>query len=253
MSLIETESIILKTYNLAEADKIVVFLSEDHGMIRGVAKGAKRLKSKFGSGLEPFSIVRITYKQKESVELVAIDKTEIVRSHFASASDPDFLARFSYLGELLITFSPPHDPNNTLYRMVRSCLEAAAGTPVSLLGIGVYFELWLLRLSGYLPEWTSCAKCKRAFDDEETAKFGSNFYLYCADCSRPGESTAVDSRLRYLFASAQRLSPSEFAISTSADEAHLTTLSSLLKRVISQAAGKNIAMDGSVPSYTGLN
>ena len=62
MALIETESIILKSYNLAEADKIVVFLSEDHGMIRGVAKGAKRLKSKFGSGLEPFSIVRITYK-----------------------------------------------------------------------------------------------------------------------------------------------------------------------------------------------
>jgi len=74
MALIETESIILKSYNLAEADKIVVFLSEDHGMIRGVAKGAKRLKSKFGSGLEPFSIVRITYKQKESVELVGIDK-----------------------------------------------------------------------------------------------------------------------------------------------------------------------------------
>jgi|SRR6187551_1841586 DNA repair protein RecO (recombination protein O) len=253
MALIETESIILKSYNLAEADKIVVFLSEDHGMIRGVAKGAKRLKSKFGSGLEPFSIVRITYKQKESVELVGIDKTEIVRSHFASASDPDFLARFAYLGDLLITFSPPHDPNNTLYRMVRSCLDAAAGIPVSLLGIGVYFELWLLRLSGYLPEWTKCAKCKRSFDDEEIAKFGSNFYLYCSNCSRPGESTAVDSRLRYLFASAQRLSPAEFAISSASDRSHLAALSTLLKRIISQSAGKSVAMEKSMPSHTGAN
>src|SRR3954469_3382188 len=122
MMFVETDSIVLRTYNLAEADKIVVFLTEDHGMVRGVAKGAKRLKSKFGSGLEPFSIVRIAYRQKENVELVGIDKTEIVRSHFASASDPDFLARFAYLGDLLITFSPPHDPNNILYRMVRSCL-----------------------------------------------------------------------------------------------------------------------------------
>ena len=54
MSLIETESIILRSYNLAEADKIVVLLTRDHGVVRGVAKGAKRLKSKFGSGLEPF-------------------------------------------------------------------------------------------------------------------------------------------------------------------------------------------------------
>ena len=59
MPLIETESIILKTYNLAEADKIVLFLTRDHGVLRGVAKGAKRLKSRFGSGLEPFSIVML--------------------------------------------------------------------------------------------------------------------------------------------------------------------------------------------------
>jgi DNA repair protein RecO (recombination protein O) len=132
-------------------------------------------------------------------------------------------------------------------------LDAAAETPASLVGIGVYFELWLLRLSGYLPEWKRCAKCKRAFNDEETGKFGSNFYLYCADCSRPGESTAVNGRLRYLFTLAQRLSPAEFAVSSAADKAQLEALSSLLKRIISQAAGKNISMDRSIPSHTGLN
>ena len=64
MALIETESLVLKSYNLAEADKIVVLLTHDHGVVRGVAKGAKRLKSKFGSGLEPFSVVHSTYFQK---------------------------------------------------------------------------------------------------------------------------------------------------------------------------------------------
>ncbi len=59
MGLIETEGLILKSYSLAEADKIVVLLTQDEGLVRGVAKGAKRLKSRFGGGLEPFSIVQI--------------------------------------------------------------------------------------------------------------------------------------------------------------------------------------------------
>src|SRR6188508_2048067 len=102
MALIETESVVLKSYNLAEADRIVVFLTHDHGIVRGVAKGAKRLKSKFGSGLEPFSIVRVEYFEKEASDLVSIQKVDLVQSNFAAASNPDFLQKFSYLGDLLI-------------------------------------------------------------------------------------------------------------------------------------------------------
>jgi DNA repair protein RecO (recombination protein O) len=254
MALIETESIVLKTYNLAEADKIVVFLSQDQGMIRGVAKGVKRLKSKFGSGLEPFSIVRITYKQKDNIELVGIEKAELVRSFFASASDPEFLERFSYLGDLLITFSPPHDPNETLYRMVRACLDTAAVEPDSLLSVGVYFELWLLRLAGYLPDWKVCSQCKRTPENGEVAKVGSNFYLYCMSCGPAGSSLTADSRLRNLFASAQRLSPTEFVAFSVGDQPRLAELSSLLKRIISQSAGKDVISGvRSMPSHSGLN
>ncbi|MEO7658802.1 MAG: DNA repair protein RecO [Pyrinomonadaceae bacterium] len=114
MPLIETESLVIKSYNLAEADRIVVLLTHDHGVVRGVAKGAKRLKSKFGSGLEPFSVVRATYYEKESSDLVSIQRIDLVRSNFSAASNPDFLQKFSYLADLLITFSPPHDPNETL-------------------------------------------------------------------------------------------------------------------------------------------
>ena len=65
MSLVESESLVIKSYNLAEADRIVVFLTREHGMIRGVAKGVKRLKSRFGSSLEPYSIVNLEYFQKD--------------------------------------------------------------------------------------------------------------------------------------------------------------------------------------------
>src|SRR5436190_17415661 len=177
MPVVETEGLVIKSYNLAEADRIVVFLTRDHGVVRGVAKGAKRLKSKFGSGLEPFSVVRLSYFQKDAVELVSIQRAELVLSYFAAASDPDFLQKFSYLGDLLAAFSPPHDPNETLFRMACACLEATADSPCNLASVGVYFELWLLRLAGYLPDWTRCDECKRLLDDAEPADVRANFHL----------------------------------------------------------------------------
>src|SRR4051794_35659143 len=167
MPLIETESLIIKTFDLAEADRIVVFLTRDHGMVRGVAKGAKRLKSKFGSALEPFTVATIEYFQKDAVELVSIQKAELMQSYFAAAGHPEFLHKFSYLGDLLVSFSPPHDPNETLYRMVKAAIETAATDPESLLSVGVYFELWLLRLAGYMPDWSKCDECGRMFEGEE--------------------------------------------------------------------------------------
>ena len=57
MSLFETEALILRTYNLAEADKIVVCLSRSAGLIRGVAKNCRKLKKRFGASLEPSNVV----------------------------------------------------------------------------------------------------------------------------------------------------------------------------------------------------
>ncbi len=240
MALIETECLVLKSYNLADADKIVVLLTHDHGVVRGVAKGVKRLKSKFGSGLEPFSVVRATYFQKEVAELVAIQNVELVRSYFAAAVDPDFLQKFSYLAELLIVFSPPHDPNETLYRMAKVCLETAADDTGTLLGVGVYFEYWLLRLSGFLPEWSNCDQCGRAIDEGEIVNLASNFHLMCGTCRRASGSRVIDSMHRAIYSSARRLSPLEFASFTSDKASYLKDLSVIFKRIISSSVGREI-------------
>lgn len=237
MPLVETEGLVIKSYNLSDADRIVVFLTRDHGLIRGVAKGAKRLKSKFGSGLEPFSIVALTYFQKDSVELVSIQRTELLRSYFAAAADPDFLHKFSYLGDLLAILAPPHDPNETLYRMVRACLEATAAEPARLLAVGVYFELWLLRLGGYLPDWGRCGECRRAFDNAEPADVMPNYHLICARCRRTSGPVA-DAVQRSLYTSAQRLSPGEFAGLAHDHDEPLALLSMSLKRMLAAAMGR---------------
>jgi len=89
MPLHETESIVLKSYNLAEADRIVVFFTRSFGVIRGVAKGARRTRSKFGSSLEPFSEISLEYFQKDDRELVSVQRADLVRSAFFSAARPE--------------------------------------------------------------------------------------------------------------------------------------------------------------------
>ena len=240
MSLIETESIVLKTHNLADADKIVVLLTHDHGVVRGVAKGVKRLKSRFGSGLEPFSIVRATYFEKEAAELVSIQNIDLVESFFAAASNPDFLQKFSYLSDLLITFSPPKDPNENLYRMVRASIKAAAEDVTSYLAISVYFESWILRLAGFMPDWDHCDQCGRVIDDSETAEVRSNFHLICSVCRRPTGSRVLDPGHRGLFASARKLSPTAFVEFAGGDAERLTALSTIFKRIISHSVGHEV-------------
>jgi len=241
MPLIETEGLVLKSYNLAESDRIVVLLTRDHGVVRGVAKGAKRLKSKFGSGLEPFSVVQATYFQKETSELMSIQKTEIITSNFTAASEPAFLQKFSYLADLLIAFSPPHDPNEKLYRMARSCVDAASADGETLLAAGVYFELWLLRLSGFLPAWTKCDNCRRPFDNDELANLQANFHLMCDACRRGPATQPFDGAMRAISVAARRFPPSEFAELTAADTERLEQMSNVLKRIVATALGREVA------------
>ena len=121
MSLIETDALVLRSYPLAEADRIVVFLTRDHGVVRCVAKGAKRLKSRFGSSLEPFSTVRLTYLHKDDRELHLARHTELIESHFRFAASPEALATFSYIADLVMSLVPPNDPDHLLYRMTSAC------------------------------------------------------------------------------------------------------------------------------------
>ena len=240
MPLIETESIILKTYNLAEADKIVLFLTRDHGVLRGVAKGAKRLKSRFGSGLEPFSIVMLSYFEKEVLELVSIRKADLLISYFEAASDPQFLQKFAYLSDLLVLFSPPNDPNEVLYRMTSACLDAAAADRGSLSAIGLYFELWLLRISGLLPDWSKCLECSRPFISNEPTSLQSNHHLICRQCRRSSGGVSIEALHRDIYTAAMRMSPREFSAFVSTHSDRVVELSAVMKRIASANAGRDI-------------
>ncbi len=234
----ESESLILKSYSLAESDKIVVFLTRDHGLIRGVAKGAKRLKSKFGGGLEPFSVVDLTYFQKEERELVSIDSIDLRKSYFVEAGNPEFLQKFSYLSDLLIEFAPPNEPNETLYRMSKICLETAVSEPQSLGSIALYFEFWILKLSGFLPNWNVCDACQREIGLNDQTNLQINYHLLCSSCRKPAKDSNISSIERNIFLSAQSYSPARFVEYTLDKPEEVRTISQILKRIISHILGK---------------
>jgi DNA repair protein RecO (recombination protein O) len=243
MELVETDGLILKSYALAEADKIVVLLTKSEGLIRGVAKGARRLNSRYGSALEPFSIVRISYFQKEEKELVSFRQIEIVDSYFEKASDPQILQKFSYLAELLVEFAPPHDPNEKLFRMAKICLESATNNPQFLDMIVFYFELWILKLNGYLPEWKFCEKCKNELYSEQNAELQINFQLICGQCQKTRNRWIIDGEERQIYNAAQILAPVNFIEFCNEKVESVRELSLILKRLISQILGKDTLVE----------
>src|SRR5215207_3671457 len=210
MALFETEALILRSYNLAEADKIVVCLSRSAGLIRGVAKGCRKLRNRFGAALEPFTVVNLTYYEKEHQELVSFRQVDILKSRFNLSSNASILTGFSYMGDLIIDFSAPHQANDNLFRMALACFEAASETPDDLEAVLRYFEVWLLKLEGFLPDLRACASCNRLFSGEEAVYVGSDSSLRCSQCSN-GRGGLVSKRLRSHLRTAEKLSPAKFA------------------------------------------
>ena len=209
MASLETEALVLRTYNFGEADKIVVCLTRSAGLIRGVAKGCRKLKSRFGAALEPFTLVRITYYHKENQELVSLRHAEIVKSHFDLSSQAETLTGLAYMGDLVVEFSPPYEPNEKLFRMVTACLNAISESQADLQIILRYFEVWLLKLEGFLPDIRRCGECHRGFD-ETVAFMGPDLMFRCRLCSQ-GTGSALSKKLQTQLRATQKLAPFVFA------------------------------------------
>lgn len=214
MPLHTTQAYVLRTYTLAEADKICVFLTRDAGKVRGVAHGARKIKSRFGSSLEPFTEVMLTYFFKEGRELVSISNCDIIRSSFYIASrNYETACVLAYMAELLSEFLPDNEPNERLYRLVAAALDALE-TSVEEQPLWLtlrYFESWLLRLTGYFPDLSQCSTCKVSIAQNVSTFLTAEGSPRCLNCS-DGRGDVVDSEMRKVIADMFRSHPNEFAV-----------------------------------------
>ncbi|MGE3507554.1 MAG: DNA repair protein RecO [Vicinamibacterales bacterium] len=157
------DALILRTYRFGEADRIVVFLTRDRGKKRGVARNARQSRRRFGGALEPMTCGRVEYVEKERRDLVFLQFVEPTRSPLSAAS-ADALAYVGYFAELIDEWAPEADPNETLYRLGVSVVDAlVTGVPVA--PLARYFEYWLLRLQGVYQPPPELSTAARAFLD----------------------------------------------------------------------------------------
>jgi len=180
MPLYTTDALILRTYKLGESDRIVVFLTRDRGKKRGVAKNARQSRRRFGGALEPMTVGRVGYVERERRDLVRLEYVEPKRSPMA-AVDGDALGYVGYFAELIDEWAQESDPNEPLFRLGASIVEAmAAGVPID--PLARYFEYWLLRLQGVYEHDGRLSGEARAFLD--TARASSPFALGDVKVSR---------------------------------------------------------------------
>jgi len=165
MALKESEAIVLRTYPLREADLLVTLFTRMEGKIRGVARSAKKSKRRFGGALEPLTEVRVCYNEREGQDLMRLDSCEVLESPLASEVNYPRAVALAHVAELLDELLPDHEPNDAVFRLALAVLaelrERDIWLPLT------YFELWMTRLMGYLPELSECIVCGHALNGSQ--------------------------------------------------------------------------------------
>ena len=161
----KTEAVVLRSFRLGEADRVLHLYTLDRGRVGAVAKGIRRTKSRFGARLEPLSHVELLLHQG-SGELQTVTGVELLTSH-APARDDAYRLSVGLVGlEAMLRLFTEQEANPRAFRALTRFLDLLDGlTPAgrrartALDPLGLSFQLKLLWLSGYLPHVTSCANC----------------------------------------------------------------------------------------------
>ena len=198
----------LRTYPLREADLLVTLFTRVEGKVRGVARSAKKSKRRFGGALEPMTHVRAFYDVKERQELVRLDACEVLASPMAMKVGYARAVGLAHLAELLDELLPDHEANDAIFRLTLSVLQVMTGDelwmPVT------YFDLWLTRLVGFLPELTECVVCGRDLNGDRAYFHALADGLMCVDDKRLA-SSEISTESRALAAQMFRTPVESFA------------------------------------------
>jgi DNA repair protein RecO (recombination protein O) len=155
MSLYRDEGIVLRTYKLGEADRIVVIFTRGRGKIRTVAKGVRKTRSKFGSRLEPTSHVAL--QLYEGRELDIVTQAESLDHFRAIRDDLDRTTKAASMLEAVDQLVHDRETNARLYQMLLGALRALAADDSALVVPAFFWKV--LSLEGYRPELDVCVAC----------------------------------------------------------------------------------------------
>jgi len=169
-------------YDGGGIDKIVYFLTEERGVITGVAKGAKKSKNRFGGNLEPLNEVEIILYEKENRDMPIIERVNIIKENFSLFKDYDSFNYLLAITDMIIKFTPHNVKQEKLYRLFTAILSALRnGGKIEKLFS--YFVIWFLRIEGMLPDFSACSNCGKEFKSfEEFYVSSDGSSILCSEC-----------------------------------------------------------------------
>ncbi len=197
--IVRAEAICLRVQDYHETSKIVTFLTLEHGKVTCLAKGARRLRSKFGASLDLFAQSHIIYYWRETRDLYALSDAELVRSYSALTEPTECFLAAEQLVEFVLRVAQLHDPSPQLYRLLLNYLStlesvppAGSGAPPALAPpvLSVYPSLvcsFLLKAASFLgfrPELRRCLICRRPHESLRPAYFDAGRGgIVCCRCA----------------------------------------------------------------------
>lgn len=242
MPLRETEAIVLRTYRLGEADKLVSLFTRQSGRLRAVATGAQRTKSRYGGTLEPLSYIRLWLFERENRDLLRMNSAELLESFFDMQKDYRVQVAAQYVAEVAERLLPERETNERAFRLLVAVLRALKRSgeidrPL------VYFNYWLLRLGGFLAELDRCAGCGGALDDEPGYYGPGSEGLLCQGCRSSSTSISISAQARGISQTVRSM-PLDRWLTTETPPPGCAELRSFLEQLIESHAERKLVTRG---------
>ena len=189
MPLLRTKAFVLRNRPLGEADRLVTCFTLEHGKITGVAKGAGKLRSRFGGSLQPLSLIRLMLFGKETRSLYRIDHTDILTSFQVIRDDWERVRPALYAVDLVDALLPDADPQPRVFALLERLLTGVAAGEMARIELRLrFFEARLLALVGYRPLVERCVICHRSA--AATGAVSGELGGYVCPACEPGVSDA---------------------------------------------------------------
>jgi DNA repair protein RecO (recombination protein O) len=237
MGLHRTRAVVIGRRALGESDRLVEFYTRDFGKLRGVAKAARRPRSRFTSALEPFTLGELIFFDTGRSELVRVDRFEPVNAFLNAREHLERLGHAAWAVECVTRLSADRDPHAALYGLLVRALEALDRAAARPAWVGVCFALRAVDLLGHRPRIDRCVSCGRAYPFGEAWLDIGAGGLVCGRCRAGADAFSVSGpavgTLRRLRGLAWREALALHVASALADE-----LASVVDGVITRLAGQ---------------
>ena len=186
MALGKSAAVVIGSFPLGESDRLVSFYSREFGKIRGVAKAARRIRSRFGSALELCTLGELVFFDPGRSDLVRIDHFDIMHPFQRLRENLETLAQAAWIVECVARLTADRDRHVALFGLLVRSLRALEGswTPAR---VSICFGVRCIEALGHRPRLDACVECGRAYPFPRPSLADGG--LVCEACARVSMET----------------------------------------------------------------